>query len=180
MPSPKLANVDVIVTPSASHPAGVKFDLSSSLGSGNRLTFKNHHHPGFDVHFNIVDNDGTGCRFMADPKDAMWVQPIQPGMPDPCPTSPVYWDQFKARSVNMDGKQLEVRNLNQFVQEFAFSLRFMKPDWPDPIIYDPIGGNENGGGGGFAANIFEGNPTSLALLTVGVIAAGYVAYRLLM
>jgi hypothetical protein len=179
MASPKKVNVDVVVTASPNDPAGVKFDLSSDLGSSSKLTFKNDKHPGFDVHFNIVDKDGTGCLFMSDPQDAMWVQKIDPGMPDPCPTSPSYWDQFEAKSVQKGNTRLEVRNHNQYVQEFAFSLRFTKPGWPDPILYDPIGSNQNGDGGGFAAEMFGGSATNLLLVAAGVLAVAFVAYRFL-
>lgn len=178
MANPKLVNVDVIVTPSESDPGGVKFELSSNLGSSNKLTFKNNNHPGFDVHFNIVDKEGTGCLFMPDKKDAMWVQTIAPGMPDPCPRSPLYWDQFEAKAVKKGDTRLEVRNHNEFVQEFAFSLRFTRPGVSDPILYDPIGSNQNGDGGGFAADLASGSGFTLLLVTAGIAAIAFIAYRI--
>jgi hypothetical protein len=176
MASPKQANVDVVCVPDSSKPEGVRFELSSNLGSSNELTFKNDNHPGFEVDFNLVDNDQTGCKFMHDPKDAMWVQKIEPGTPDPCPTSAMYWDQFEAKSVSKNDTQLSVRNLNDYVQLFAFSLRFTKPGWPDPILYDPIGSNQNGGG--LAADSFAQNRLNMVLLVAGIAVIAFVAYRI--
>jgi len=177
MANPKQANVDVIVTPDSTQPAGVRFELSSDLGSSNELTFKNDNKPGFDLNFNLVDKDNTGCKFMKDPQEAMWVQVAAPGTPPPCPTSPSYWDQFEAKNVSKNDTLLTVRNLNEYVQMFAFSLRFTKPGWPDPILYDPIGNNQNGGG--FAADRFVDNPVNMMLMVVGIVAVAYVAYRFL-
>jgi len=176
MPSPKQANVDVIAIADSSKPEGVRFELSSNLGSSNKLTFKNDKHPGFEVNFNLVDNDKTGCKFMHDPKEAMWVQKIEPGMPDPCPTSAMYWDQFEAKAVSKGDTQLAVRNLNEYEQEFAFSLRFTKPGWPDPILYDPIGNNQNGGR--FSGSSPSSNTLNMLLLAAGIAVVAFIAYRI--
>jgi hypothetical protein len=90
----------------------------------------------------------------------------------------MYWEQFDAKSVSKNDTQLSVRNYNDYVQEFAFSLRFTRPGWPDPILYDPIGNNQNGGGGGFSADRFADSPLGMALLVAGVVVLGFVAYRI--
>lgn len=147
MPNPKEVHVDVIAKADPTSPDGVSFTLSSNLGSSERLKFQNDKHPGFIVNFNLKDDDNTGVKFLPQPEDAMWVRTFDAQTPDPCPRCEMYWDQFKAINVKQQNKQLVVRNLNQYEQMFAFSLRFSKPGSADPILYDPIGENENGGGG---------------------------------
>lgn len=172
MPGAKHVDVDVIATKDASAPDGVTFKLSSDLGGSDRLKFKNDKHPGFIVNFHLKDDDNTGVAFVSTPADAMWVKTFQQGEPNPCPTSESHWDQFEATDVKQQGKRLVVRNLNQYEQLFAFSLRFTKPGAANPILYDPIGENENGGGGEISAFAIGGG-----VLLVG--AALLVALKLI-
>lgn len=145
MANPTQVDVDVIAIEDSSAPHGVRFELSSGIGTPNKLTFKNQGgSPGFLVNFNLSDPSNTGCKFVHQKEDAMWVRIIDPQTPDPCPRCAMHWDQFKAQSVNTNDTQLVVRNLNEYVQDFAFSLRFTKPGVADPILYDPIGSNQNG------------------------------------
>lgn len=172
MAGAKHVDVDVIVTKDESAPDGVRFKLSSDLGSSDRLKFKNDKHPGFVVNFDIKDDDQTGVLFLLEPDQAMWVRTFQDGDPDPCPRSSMHWDQFEATEVKQQGKRLVVRNLNEFEQKFAFSLRFSKPGSANPILYDPIGENENGGGGEISAFAIGGG-----VLLIG--AALFAAIKLL-
>jgi hypothetical protein len=144
MANPKDVDVTVLVTSDPSKPEGVAFELQSTLGSSNKLTFKNSNHPGFKVNFKISDPDNTGCRFQPKPEDAMWVQTFPSSAPPVCPVTPLYWDQFEATDVKNQETRLIVVNKNSYPQMFAFSLRFTKPGSPDAILYDPIGDNRNG------------------------------------
>lgn len=173
MPNPKEVHVDVIAKADASSPDGVSFNLSSNLGANDRLKFSNDKHPGFIVNFNLKDDDNTGVKFLSQPEDAMWVRTFDAQTPDPCPRCEMYWDQFKAIDVKKNNKQLVVRNLNQYEQLFAFSLRFSKPGSADPILYDPIGENENGGGGEISALAYVGG----ALLVGGLVFAAVKAFN---
>ena len=145
MANPKQIDVEVMVIEDSSAPDGVKFELSSGIGTPGKLTFKNNKHPGFIVNFDLIDPSNTGCKFVHDKDDAMWVRIIDPQTPDPCPRCEMHWDQFKAQAVANNNTRLTVRNLNEYVQDFAFSLRFTKPGVASPILYDPIGSNQNGG-----------------------------------
>ena len=150
---PKFRDIDVRVTklpaPTPQWPEGYAFKLEGDgVGQGNRLKFKNNHHPGFIVSFNIVDPDNTGCQFLPDPDDAMWVQESELADP-PCPCSAVYWDDFRAVDVVDCGqgeqfKSLLVYNKNDAPQRFAFTLRFQIPGCNKAVEFDPIGENENG------------------------------------
>jgi len=144
MPSPKKIDVTVRVISDSSKPGGVWFELDSNLISNGELVFENDKHPGFIIHYNIADPHQTGCRFQPVKANAMWVRTFSPGDPDPCPRSAMYWRQFAAISLNDDDKQLVVRNYNKGAQMFAYSLRFAKAGFPDPILFDPIGDNRNG------------------------------------
>lgn len=150
---PKFRDIDIKVTklaaPTPQWPAGFEFQMAGEgVGQGNRLKFKNTNHPGFIVCFNIVDPGDTGCQFLPDPDDAMWVQPSGLANP-PCPSSAAYWDEFRAVDVvdhAQDGrfKSLLVYNKNDAEQRFAFTLRFEIPGCNKVVEFDPIGENENG------------------------------------
>ena len=150
---PKFDDVDVrvtkLTTPDPDWPAGYKFELEKGGSKmGKKLEFNNNNHPGFIVVFNIVDPGGTGCQFLPDPDDAMWVQPS--GLPDPpCPSNPAYWSQFRAIDVvgndqDEPYRALVVSNKNDYKQMFSFTLRFEIPGCPAVAEFDPIGSNQNG------------------------------------
>src|SRR3990170_7804258 len=150
MAAPKRVTIEVNVINDPSKPGRVWFELGyKHVFSGQKLKFQNEDHPGFWVHFNIVDDIGSGCTFLPNLLDAMWVEPISSTPPYSCPTAPVHWGEFQATgyggNVNHpDYTTLVVRNFKDTPTLFAFTLRFHKPGWPTPIDYDPIGDNQNG------------------------------------
>src|SRR5687768_13151736 len=87
-------HIAVLITPDANAPDGVRF----SMPNGD-LTFKNDGNDGFRVFFDIQDPQNTGYRFPDDKREAMWVEAMQPGGPNACPTNYSYWDQFQAKEV---------------------------------------------------------------------------------
>src|SRR5687767_10248132 len=98
---PKFMDIAVTVTklpaPTKEWPDGYQFEMSDGNGKGlgKNVDFKNNDHPGFIVCFNLVEGDKhnpTGCQFLPDTDDAMWVQPSGLFNP-PCPSSPAYWGQ---------------------------------------------------------------------------------------
>ena len=146
MPAPKRVTIDVNVVHDTTKPGGVWFNLGyKHVSGGDKVKFENENHPGFIVRFNIVDTIGSGCKFLPNLQDAMWVQTINGPPPYPCPTAPAYWPVFEATGFDNDYETLVVRNFNPPpAQLFAFTLRFNKPGWPTSIDYDPIGDNKNG------------------------------------
>lgn len=155
---PEIVEIDVTVTPpqNAVYPCNVSFDLSggktgkvtcSTKGGKYWVEFKNKKQGGgpadpvangYIILFNIDDPDGTGCKFINDPDEAMWVQDISV-----CPTSQCYWPEFTAIAVLNDGATLMVYNANSYEQNFAFTLRFTIPGC-GVIEFDPVGNNQNG------------------------------------
>lgn len=111
----------------------VKFENKNQGGPPNEEIAN-----GFIILFNIDDTHGTGCKFLPDRDDAMWVQDITV-----CPTSQCYWPEFTAIAVLNDGATLMVYNANSYEQDFAFTLRFAIPGC-GVIEFDPIGNNQNG------------------------------------
>jgi hypothetical protein len=156
MASPKrplFKDIDIAVTklsaPTPEWPDGYQFEMEEGGKKiGKKVDFKNNGHPGFIVMFTIVDKDKTGCQFLPDLDDAMWVQPS--GLPDPpCPSSPAYWGQFRAIDVINHAKDdryktLMVSNKNDYQQMFAFTLRFEIPGHHKVVEFDPVGNNQNG------------------------------------
>jgi len=148
MPKAKDMDVDVVIT---NNPAGgYKFALDANNGQGGvqEVTFKNEHHPGIVIYFNIRDTAGSGLTFQPVPGNAMWVKYAAPGDPPPaCPTKEATWNKFVPLSVEKDnqGKNTQLivyyRNLQQ--QKFKFALRFLDTNGA-PIDYDPIGDGTNG------------------------------------
>lgn len=148
MANPNRQEIDVVltpVTPSTKWPDGIKFELSSPIGTSDKLTFKNNGRPGFRLRFHIVDDKQTGYLFPDDEDAAMWVCTVNNDT-DPCPTSVSHWPTFEATDVTDGNKTLKVTNHNDEPQLFKFTLLFTKtPDQNGPCIeFDPIGDNRNG------------------------------------
>lgn len=155
---PDVVDINVIVTWNSGDPCDVTFALEPKNGNKVKVgknpkgkdivKFDNDKNPGFLVCFNIVEQGGSGCQFLPDPDDAMWVQPSAL-VNAPCPTGPAYWSQFRAVDVastdpNNPNKTLVVYNKNDFQQYFGFTLRFEIDGCDHVLEFDPIGNNQNG------------------------------------
>ena len=141
MAVPKKIDINVEMTRNPNGSPPLLFAINHSL------KFDNDHHPGFEIQFDLIDKDSTGYVFPDDPRQAMWVQPIDPATPGSCPTAPVYWEQFAATTVTNSNRTLTVIDPNQYKQQFAFTLRVTKtPSDANAtfVDYDPIGSNGNG------------------------------------
>lgn len=160
MGSPIDRNIDVLIEPDPGSEHGVRF----SMPNGD-LTFKNDGNDGFRVFFRIKDPHNTGYRFPDDLREALWVQPMEPGDLDACPDDYCFWDQFEAKQVLDDNRTLRVRNRNRKSQKFGFTLRVTKkPAQNGPCIpYDPIGDNQNGNWN----TVSPGTGTSAAIVGAG-------------
>jgi hypothetical protein len=97
--------------------------------------------PGYILYFDVVEDAGLDCVFH--PDDPLWVEPIQQGQ-SACPSSPCSWDQFYKIDTINEGKTLMVRNKNDTVQLFAFTLRFKVAGCGNVLVCDPIWPNGNG------------------------------------
>lgn len=95
------------------------------------------------VEFNLVDRTRLGLRFAPGKKDAFWVVtgPID-GPNPPCPTRPSYADEIHA--INVGRGRLVVRNENNTVANFTYSLGFLTREG-SAVRFDPGGINKDGG-----------------------------------
>lgn len=140
--NPNFEAINVVVTRNAA--GKLEFSLNSNIGGPQELNFRNNGKPGFDLNFVIDDQANCGCEFLPNPQDALWVRLIDDDTPDPCAKCSMHWNQFMATAVINNNKTLVVSNTNTRKQKFAFSMRFNVPGEPDPVLYDPIGSNQNG------------------------------------
>ena len=168
MTGKKPRDIDVELVPNPAGNPPLLFTIDH-----DKLTFKNDHHPGFLVRFNIIDSQHTLYKFPDNPDDAMWVQTIDSTTPNNCPNTPMYWDGFKGTRVTNSNMTLDVDNPNTAEQLFAFTLRFtLQPHDTNPHCepFDPIGSDKNGPASRSAAAL---------LLTVVIVAvAAFAAYKL--
>lgn len=178
----KEVSINIELVTNSTKPGFVDFIPSSKVRVPDtskrmhKFKFKNSGHPGFLIHFNLIDPAGLGWEFPAtpardDPKDAMWVKPIQ-SEDDPCPDSEVHWDGFKALSVepynSRPNSKLIVENPNTDEQLFAFTLRLTNDGGKTFVPYDPIGEDQNGP----RKSAF----LSIAMPLFGLAAVGLLAY----
>lgn len=100
-------------------------------------------HDYYLVEFILKDRTHRGLRFAPDLKDAFWVAtgPIEKA-PPVCPTKPSYDGEIHA--IEVSDKTLTVRNENNTVVNFAYSLGFIARDG-SAIRLDPVGSNKDGG-----------------------------------
>ena len=145
MAKPKKAKVEVELKASSTDPKGFTWEIKSIYKNGNKLEFKNDHHPGYDVRFEL-DNGGTGFVFPDDPTLALAVQPYAAAEP-PCPHAGETWTEFAPFAVEDDNKRLCVYNANKTKTDFKYTLFVTKdPHAANPQFeeIDPIGSNQNG------------------------------------
>ena len=135
----------------------VDFKMESDLKKDpdkDQLTFDKtaDHMPKKDyylVDFDLKDDTKLKLEFAPNPMLAFWVNMGSPFNPEPkCPQTPSYCEEVYAVSVSK--KRLTVRNEDEIIATFRFSLGFLKGG-EDPksqtsyVRFDPIGENRDGG-----------------------------------
>jgi len=100
-------------------------------------------HDYYLVEFALKDRTRRGLKFAPDIKEAFWVKtgPIDEAAP-PCPTSPSYDEEIHA--IKVDDDTLIVRNENNTIVNFAYSLGFLARNG-NMLRLDPVGSNKDGG-----------------------------------
>ena len=138
--SPWNVEVDVILIDMDSDPP--EFEINSYLQDpqDGPLVFNNNHRPGFLIHFNLQDPNGSGYCFPthANKDDAVWS-----AVGTTCPTTAI-WDVLEPRRIENQQMTLVVRNRNRapHLGEFRYTLRVTDgTDWKE---LDPVGNNQNG------------------------------------
>lgn len=147
---PEIVDIEVIVEPDEHDPCNIRFSFPTK-NSGKvkhwkdhndnlyHVSFSNDGADGFIVLFNIEDDNGTGCRFHANPAQAMYCHGVG-SCPPPANSS---WDKFVPIGVINQGKTLIVYNKNDQPSTFGFMLRFSTTNCGDKE-FDPIGEDMNG------------------------------------
>ena len=99
------------------------------------------------IEFKLKDHSGLNLRFAPNPSVAFWVN----WNSQDCPEGACYCDEVYAVCVDQeDGDKMIVRNEDDTIADFAFSIGFLKggshPSDPNGYVrYDPIGSNKDGG-----------------------------------
>lgn len=145
----KPVRVDIIVERDSSN--GLKFKLDSELIEGDDdggLIFDQDRDEMrkldyYLVEFVLKDRSGRGLTFAPDLKNAFWVStaPIDAPSP-PCPEAPSFDEEIHA--IDVSAHTLTVRNENNTIVNFAYSLGFVSRDG-SAVRLDPVGSNKDGG-----------------------------------
>lgn len=140
-------NVNVNVTVNSDDPGDFSIEPSplGSLPKGpdGELVFVNDHHPGFFIHFHLIDKSGLGYKFPPQRRirSAVW---SELGV-DCCPQDGKM-EVFKPIRVEDEEKTLVVYNSNQDpdVDKFYYMLRVTNDGGSSYLPLDPGGDNQNG------------------------------------
>jgi hypothetical protein len=140
--SPWLVDVDVYLT--SVNPVSFHLETCLPMAPDGNITFKNRNRPGFEIRYNLIDETGDGYRFPPQSKraDALWSIEGQN-----CPPANYgqQWPQFTTvRVVEPDCLTLVVRNKNETVTTFGYTLRVTKDGGLNYVDLDPGGTNDNG------------------------------------
>ena len=127
----------------------IDFSMDSTLKKEERLLFnktKDNMKTSdyYLIEFGLDDRTGLGLQFDPNPMDAFWVAMGDDTTPPPCPHAASYSPQIYAICDDPNGRSLTIRNDDDTIQYFAFSLGFIDQR-AHPYRYDPIGQNQNGG-----------------------------------
>ncbi len=96
------------------------------------------------IEFGLDDRTTLGLQFEPNPMNAFWVVMGDNVSPPSCPQTAHYEAQIYAICDDPNGRTLTVRNEDDTVQFFRFSLGFIDSDG-NPHRFDPIGQNQNAG-----------------------------------
>lgn len=130
-------------------PANPKFRLETCLpidhtGSDQVITFHNRGRPGFEIKFNLFDKTGNGYRFPPQAKrhQALW---SRQGAGCPPDNYGQQWREFEVvRVIEPAQESLVVRNRNETITQFGYTLRVTNDDGASYLNLDPGGDNQNG------------------------------------
>ena len=139
---PWQVDVDVYLYDSGATPP---FKIESYLQADKKndnLQFHNRGRHGFLINFHLHDETGKNYQFPkpADKAEALWSS-MGPGCPPP---NCGQWKEFTAERIIQNRSVLVVRNLNETVTEFGYTLRVTNDDGATYRDLDPGGDNWNG------------------------------------
>jgi hypothetical protein len=127
--------------------ASLVFNKTGQTVGGQPMKKKDY----FLIEFTLKDETTAGnLQVPPNPIEAFWVCTPRQQNPPICPQTASYDTDIFAVCVDPDKDTLTVRNEDDVVEDFMFTLRFL-PAGADPkvpanyVAYDPIGQNQNGG-----------------------------------
>ena len=104
----------------------------------------------YTLSFKLDSTNNAGLRFSRDPKTVLWAKYV-PGPTSPCVDSECHLAEiFVDPATQIQDHAITVINVDRTRNFFAIGFNFLRPgdvDGPttDYALYDPIGGNQNGG-----------------------------------
>jgi len=133
--------VDVYVYPETNDPPFLIESFLQAEENGN-LVFHNRGRHGFNVRFILHDVTDEGYEWPrpSDVGQALRSQPCEGCPPKDCGQ----WHEFEAKQIIQNRKILVVRNLNETITKFGYTLRITKDDGKTYRDLDPGGDNWNG------------------------------------
>jgi len=138
----------------------------------NGLIFNNNGHPGFHIHFTLIDNTGNGYLWPSnnDKSEAVW---SKVGTETDCPCSPDA-EVFHATTVDGTRTTLHVNNPNPSPAQgaFRYTLCVTNDDGASYLRLDPGGINNNGS---YTTTKPPGTLASSTRVAVGIIALVAIA-----
>ena len=145
MANPKKVKVTVTVNSDVPGDFTIEPSPKGALPKGTKgeLIFKNDHHRGFDIYFDLIDKSGLGYKFPPSDKmkSAVWSELGATS----CPQAGKM-DVFTPQSVENDQMTLVVHNPNAdpVVGTFYYMLRVTNNGGSSYLPLDPGGDNKNG------------------------------------
>jgi hypothetical protein len=115
----------------------------NKLNDKREIVFHNRGRHGFEILFTLHDLTGSGYRFPGPPhlKEALW---SRSGEGCPPKNHNEQWDEFRTVRLMNSGMTLAVRNLNETITRFGYTLRVTNDDGASYVELDPGGDNQNG------------------------------------
>lgn len=172
---------DVTITADKNSSGKIEFEMSDG-GPDTEILVFNKTKDGipksefYEVVFTLKNKPGTNLAFVTDPDQVMHVAKGSGKHLPKCnkaTTAPAQNGQLEVTSVTAN--ELKVTNKDEDECFYKFVLNFVDRDNGNaPVPFDPIWGNQNGGGGGFVNSIVA-SPDS----TLGGAAGGMLATLLL-
>lgn len=121
----------------------------------------------YAITFQLDSQTNAGLSFSKDPSTVFWAKQI-PNRTAPCVNSECHLPGiFVDPATPIQDSEIVVINVDRKIELFAFAFNFLRPgdvDGPatNYALYDPIGGNENGGSNLIMENAIVGGLLGLA------------------
>jgi hypothetical protein len=128
----------------------------------------------YDIDFTLVNGEGCAVEFVTDDNSpgqpVMYLAQGSATHCPPCPTGPSTTPIKDFTAGKPTKTTLSVKNKDDDVCYYKFALRFYDTSTGKIETFDPIYGNQNGGGGGFASMIASSPDSTFSGAAGGILA----------